>query len=54
MTLEQAMDMVVKATGEFRGNRQDHAVITEALQVLHKELFQKDVVEEPSEPCSQI
>ena len=48
MTIEQAMDTVVKVTGEFKGNRQDHALITEALQVLHKELFQKDTkVEEP-------
>ena len=48
MTIEQAMDVIVRVTGEFRGNRQDHANITQALQVLHKELFQKDTkVEEP-------
>ena len=48
MTVEQAMDVIVRVTGEFRGNRQDHATITEALKVLHAELFQKDVqVEEP-------
>jgi len=50
MTIEQAMDVIVRVTGEFRGNRQDHANITQALQVLHNELLQKDAkVEGPEE-----
>ena len=42
MTLEQAMDVLIKVTGEFRGTRTDHDHIRKALETIHKALFPKE------------
>lgn len=41
MNKEQAFDLIVQVTGEFKGNRQDHAMITQALEILRQEVFSK-------------
>lgn len=43
MTTEQALNLIVQVTGEFKGNRQDHAMITEALKVIQNELSKPEV-----------
>ena len=42
MTVEQAFNLIVQVTGEFKGNRQDHKMITEALEKI-KELITPEV-----------
>jgi len=45
----QAFDLIVKVTGEFKGNRQDHAMITEALEVIRKIVLEQSTVVEPED-----
>jgi len=42
MKPEEAFDIVVKVTGDFKGNRQDHALITQALEVLSSLIPKED------------
>jgi len=39
--MDQAMDLIIKVTGEFKGNRQDHALITQALEVINQAIYKE-------------
>jgi hypothetical protein len=42
MTKEQALEILIKATSVYRGTREEHQVILQAIEIIKKEL-NKDV-----------
>ena len=50
MTVEQAMNLIVKYTGDLRISSNEHAAITQALEVINRELRKLPVIAPAKDP----